>query len=130
MKLEKDLMKQVKHYLSNRESTGEVIWYGRLNSLKVKTIFGGIVQGCPAGTPDWIAIVKAKAQYEIKVLFIECKSSKGLLRTSQKNFIKKYANKQNIHILVLREIGDLENWFTIHAYDFVQDLPSNLAQLC
>lgn len=125
MKLEKDLMLQIKNRLSVYEMTGEILWYGRLNSLEVKTIYGGRIRGLPKGTPDWITLVRGRNN-NILVLFIEAKSDKGVVRVSQTEFINKYGTKEGLFIMILRDIHDLDKWIEKNAKDFVEGLPKDL----
>ena len=118
MRTEKELMLQVKNRLSVYEMTGEIIWHTRLNSLSVKTIYGGRVRGCKEGTPDWIVLVRGRAD-NILALFIECKSDKGTVRPKQSEFISKYGTKEGVFVMVLRDIRDLDKWIDKNAKDFV-----------
>lgn len=125
VKLERDLMLQVKNRLSVFEMTGEVLWYGRLNSLEVKTIYGGRIKGLPKGTPDWISLIRGKNN-NILVLFIECKSDTGKVRDSQTEFINKYGTKEGVFIMILRDIKDLDKWINKNSKCFVDLLPKDL----
>ena len=125
MKLEKELMKQIKDRLSIYELTGEVIWYGRLNSLEVKTIYGGRIKGMPKGTPDYLALVRGRAN-NILALFIEAKSNTGKVRIEQSIFINKYGTKEGVFVMILRDIRDLDKWINKNAKDFVDGLPKEL----
>ena len=118
MKLESELLKQIKIFLWQRELTGEVVWSTRLNSLSVKTIYGGRVRGCVEGTPDYIALVRGRND-NILACFIEAKSDTGTLRPSQKEFINKYGTKEGVFTLVIRDIKELEKWFDKYAKDYV-----------
>ena len=121
MKLEKELMFQVKQALSVFELTGEILWYGRLNSLEVKTIYGGRIKGLPKGTPDWLALVRGRKN-NILALFIECKSDSGQVRPSQTEFINKYSKKQDVFVIVIRDIKELDKWIEEYSKDFVEGL--------
>lgn len=125
VRFEKELMLQVKQRLSIFEMTGEILWYGRLNSLEVKTIYGGRIKGCPKGTPDWLALVRGRSN-NILALFIECKSNTGTVRPSQTEFINKYGTKEGLFTMVLRDIGDLDKWIDRNAKNFVDGLPTSL----
>lgn len=124
MKRESDLMKKISQRLSIYQMTGEVEWYGRLNSLKVKTIYGGIVQGLPKGTPDYIAIIRNK-QDNLTILFIEAKSDVGKLRQEQKDFKHKYETKSGFMVSVIREISELDAIINSIGKDFVANLPDS-----
>lgn len=125
MKLEKNLMKQISQRLSIYQQCRMVEWYGRLNSLKVKTIYGGVVQGLPKGTPDYIAIIRNK-QDALTVLWIEAKSDRGTLRKEQKDFLKKYREIPGFDILVLQDINPLDWWMERNSKDFIKELPNEL----
>lgn len=118
-------MKQVKQRLAILELTGEVIWSGRLNSLEVKTIYGGRVKGLPQGTPDWLVLVRGRSD-NIVALFIECKSDTGKIRDTQQYFINKYGTKEGLFIMVMRDIKELDRWIGKHAKNFVDLLPKEL----
>jgi hypothetical protein len=111
-------MKQVKNRLSVYEMTGEVCWYGRLNSLEVNTIYGGRIKGLPKGTPDWLALIRGRND-NILALFIECKSDTGKIRTSQTEFINKYGTKEGVFVMILRDIKDLDKFILKHSKDFI-----------
>ena len=111
-------MTQVKQRLSIYEMTGEILWYGRLNSLEVKTIYGGRIKGLPKGTPDWLALIRGRAD-NILALFIECKSDTGQVRPTQTEFINKYGTKEGVFVMILRDIRDLDKWIDKNAKDFV-----------
>lgn len=118
-------MFQVKNRLSVYEMTGEIIWQGRLNSLEVKTIYGGRIRGLPKGTPDWLALIRGRNN-NILALFIECKSDTGQVRESQTKFINKYGTKEGMFVMVLRDIRDLDKFIDKHAKNFVDMLPKDL----
>jgi len=123
VRLEKDLSKQVQERLSLYQMTGEVLWYGRLNSLKVKTIMGTWVQGCPKGTPDYIVLVNIPG--EVFPLFLELKSEVGTLRPEQKEFYLKY-NNPKVQTMILRDIKELDQWIESHAIDMTKMMLTDL----
>ncbi len=125
MKHEKDLMLQVKQRLGVYELCGNVIWFGRLNSLEVKTIYGGRVKGMPKGTPDWLALVRGRSE-NILALFIECKSDSGQVRPTQTEFVNKYGTKEGVFVMILRDIRDLDKWIDKNSKDFASSLPGEL----
>ena len=111
-------MKSIHQRLSIYEITGEVIWFGRLNSLKVKTITGKWVQGLPKGTPDWLALIRNR-QDVVSALFIECKSDSGRLRKEQSLFHDKYNKKKGVFVIEIRDPKEFDNWIDKNAKDFV-----------
>ena len=121
MKLEKQLMLQIKQRLELHEMTGEVLWYGRLNSLEVKTIYGGRIKGLPKGTPDWLVLIRNR-QEGIMALFIEAKSDTGQVRPVQTEFINKYGTKEGVFVMILRDIKDLDKFIEKYAKDFVENI--------
>lgn len=125
MKLEKDIIKSVTQKLAIYTLTGECIWWARLNSLKVKTIMGTWIQGCPKGTPDLIAIIRGRKD-EIIVLFIECKSSTGAMRKEQNEFFDKYRKYKDVYLMTLIDISQLDDFINQYAKDYVDLLPNEL----
>jgi hypothetical protein len=121
MRTERELMLQVKNRLSGYELTGNVLWYGRLNSLEVKTIYGGRIKGLPKGTPDWLVLVRGKFD-SILALFIECKSDYGTVRPTQTEFIRKYGVKKGVSVIVLRDIKDLDEWINKYGIDITEGM--------
>lgn len=121
MKLEKDLFQSIKQRLEIYELTGEILWWARLNSLRVKTLYGGIVNGCPKGTPDIVSIVKSRDS-SIICLFLELKSSSGSITKEQIEFWSKYNCKEGIQVLEIRDPNELDDWISENAYDFTKDL--------
>lgn len=86
-KLEKEAMKDIRIALANLETAGAVLWWERLNSGKVRTEYGGYVQLCRNGTPDFI--VALKTSMGLLILFIEAKSDTGKLSIQQNDFKEK-----------------------------------------
>lgn len=106
MRLEKDISKDVAKKLSTWQFTGEIIWWLRINSGKIRTEWGSYVQLAPQGTPDYVAIVRNKS-LGISVVFIECKSDTGVLRKDQKLFKDSMIGQKDVYYLVVRELLDL-----------------------
>lgn len=125
VKLEKDLQKSIQQRLEIYQLTGEVVWWGRLNSLKVKTLMGSWIQGCPKGTPDIIALIRNKQQ-GLTALFLELKSESGQMTTEQREFWSKYNRKSDVVVLEIREPKQLDDWINDHSIDFTEDLPKEL----
>lgn len=116
--IEKDLKTSVQNRLSIYELTGEVVWWERLNSLKVKTIMGTWVQGCRKGTPDIIALIRNR-ESGITALFLELKSSTGKLRPEQVEFYDKYNKKKDVVVLTINAPFQLDHWIDKYAKDFI-----------
>lgn len=117
-KLEKDLFHSIKQRLNLYQMTGECEWWGRLNSLKVKTIYGGIVQGLPKGTPDILALIRNR-QEGLTALFLELKSDTGKLRKEQIEFRERYHRRAGFVFMEIREVKELDFWIEKNAKDFV-----------
>ncbi len=122
--LEKEVMLQVKKILSQYEQTGEVEWWERLNSGKVR-IGAHYIAMCRKGTPDFVAIVRNFSK-QLSVVFIECKSDTGTLRPEQLDFCNNYNIKPGFHILTISEPKELRSFINSISYDFLQDLPLEL----
>lgn len=84
---EKEVMAEIKICLDSWSVSGDVIWWERLQSLKIRHQ-GYWIKGCKSGTPDFIAIIR-NCEDNISVLFIEAKSDTGQLRPEQKLFASK-----------------------------------------
>jgi hypothetical protein len=107
MQLEADLNKQIREKLELFESCGVIKWFERLNTGKVKTLYGSWLQLCREGTPDWIVILKNKMD-KISVLFIEAKSDSGLKthREGQDDFMDKY-NSDGLKVIRTANIKEI-----------------------
>ncbi len=121
MKLEKDLIKQIEQRLSVLKLTGEVQWYSRLNSGKVKTYYGSYIKLCDKDTPDYLALMVGR-EHPLIAVFIEAKSDTGKLRPGQLLFKQKYAVKECFWYLELRDIKELDQFIDKHAKDFVETI--------
>ncbi len=124
MKLEKDLMKQISQRLGTYKLCGEVVWFHRIQSGKAK-VGQYYIQLADAGTPDWFVLIRMRND-TLGALFIEAKSDKGILRDCQQKFIDRFMNKRDVHILILRDINELDKWIDKNAKDFVNELPNEL----
>lgn len=129
MKLEKDLIKQIKNRLDLYRLTGEVEFYIRINSGSVKTYFGSYVKLAAKGTPDFLALVRGRED-KILALFLEAKSDTGKLRKEQEQFKQKYAYKEGFWFMELRDIKELDFWIEKNSKDFVNSLPNDLKDIC
>lgn len=105
--------------------TGEVEWWSRLNSGRVKTYYGSYIKLCDKDTPDFLALVRGR-NHPLLALFIEGKSDSGKLRSGQEIFKQKYAVKECFWYLEMRDIKQLDDWIDKNAKDFVALLPSSL----
>lgn len=121
MKLERDLMKQISQRLSVYTLTGEVQWWTRLNSGKVKTYYGSFIKLCDKNTPDFLALIRDR-QDTITALFIEAKSDTGTVEKGQIAFADKYNRKDNIRVITLRDIKELDTWVDKYAKDYVASI--------
>ena len=86
-KLEKQVMREIRIALETLEAEGAIHWFERLNSGKVKTEYGGYVQLCRQGTPDFIVVMPSK--YGLVLYFIEAKSDTGKQSIQQVLFADK-----------------------------------------
>ena len=121
MHLEKDLMKQISHRLDLYKGMGQVEWWARLQSGKVKNIYSNTwIRLCDKGTPDYIALIRNK-QEGITVLFIEAKSDTGYLRKEQLRFIDKHS-KKDILVLVVKDIKHLNDMIDMIAKDVTKEM--------
>ena len=121
MKLEKDLIKQTHQRLDIYKLSGEVEWFSRLNSGKVKTYYGSYIKLCDKDTPDFLALIRGRNS-PLLAVFIECKSDSGKLRPGQIKFKQKYAVKECFWYLELRDIKELDEWINKNAKDFIGGL--------
>lgn len=125
MKLEKDLVKQVKNSLSVLKMMGDIEWFSRLNSGKVQTKYGSWIQMCDVDTPDFIAILRDKDK-SLCVIFIECKSDTGSLSNGQVKFKNEYDKKKGFYFLELRDIKSLQTFINDLGYNRLNDIEFNL----
>ena len=87
-KLEKSVTADIRRVLEHLESVGCILWHERLNSGKVRTEYGGYVQLCRMGTPDYI--VALRTTMGLLILFIEAKSDTGKQSIQQVEFQRKH----------------------------------------
>jgi len=110
VKLEKDLMVQLKNRLGVLRQTGEVINFHRLNSGTVQNkLTNSWLKLGEDGDLDYISLIRNKDN-GITILYIECKSDTGKLRDSQKEFIRRHGNKPDVFIMILRNILEFDKW--------------------
>lgn len=119
--LEKEVVKQIDQDLSIRNMMGEVEWYTRLNSGKVRTQFGSWIKLCESGTPDFIALVRNK-QNGITVLFIEAKGEGGSLRTEQIRFAEVHNKKKDFFVIKVDDISQLRTFINEIAVDKLEEI--------
>ena len=113
-------MKQISQRLGVYRLTGEVLWYHRIQSGKAK-VGSYYIKLAEEGTPDWIALIRGREE-QIVCLFLEAKSDNGIVRDTQKTFMSKYGIKKDIHIMVIRDIKQLDTWVDTYAKDFVSSI--------
>jgi hypothetical protein len=119
---ENDVKNRVRKTLSNMEISGDIIFYERLNSGKVKTEWGTWLQLCRAGTPDFMCITVNKKK-TISVIFIETKRSVGgNWSLEQRNFNDKYTKHEDIHYFLISDPSKLAKQIYSIAYDRVNDI--------
>lgn len=124
MLLEKDIMKYVGQRLRLYQMTGEVIWFTRLNSGKVR-VNGYYIQLCDPGTPDYVCAIRNR-KLGISLLFFECKSDTGKLSKDQENFRDTYSQVKDVGYFEIRNPNDFDVIILDIAKDMVLDIPSSL----
>lgn len=117
---ESELIKEIDKCLSVRNMTGEVEWYSRLNSGRVRTVYGSYIRLCEEGTPDFLAIIRNKEK-NLTVLFIEAKGQGGKLRTEQIRFAEIHNKKKDFKVIKITDIADLKNIINELAIDTVNE---------
>ena len=118
---ESEVSSKVKKILINLESTGDCVWFERMNSGKVKTEWGTWLQLCRPGTPDFMCIVVNK-QKNISVIFIECKSSIGKMSSEQIKFRYKHIKHVDIHYLLISDASKLSKQILNIAFNRVENM--------
>lgn len=116
VKLEKTLMKQVIQQLDLYQHHKVLLWWGRLQSLKVRSRMGHWIQGCPKGTPDFLALMRNQHN-GITGVFIETKSDTGVIRPEQLAFMQKYKDCNDIQVLIIRDISELKQYIDMYGID-------------
>lgn len=119
MKLERDLIKQISNRLSILKMTGEVVWFHRIQSGKVK-VGQYYIKLADSGTPDWFALIRNRED-GLTGLFLEAKSDKGIISPAQLTWALKH-RKKDIHILIVRDIKELDAWIDKYAKNFVDGI--------
>lgn len=91
MKKEKDFNTDLREQLELMEWNKTIEWFERLNSGKVRTLYGTWIQLCRPFTPDWIVLYHDRNKH-LAVLFIEGKSDTGMFvkKEGQDKFMEKY----------------------------------------
>ena len=115
---ERDLMHHIIKRLELYQMTGEVEWFSRLQCGKIKH-FGNWIKLCDKGTPDFLALIRGRLG--LMALFIEAKSDIGIIRKDQVEFMKKHT-KDDICVLIVRDVSDLDKWVEKYAKDFVSTI--------
>lgn len=118
---ESEVSRKVRKTLESLENTGDILWFSRLNSGKVRTEYGSWIKLCNKGTPDYIAIVVNKNR-NISLLWIECKSSEGKLRPDQIEFKDKHTKHRDIHYFLISEPSTLCEKILAISYDRLNDI--------
>lgn len=121
--LEAEILKSTGQRLSIWETTGEVIWYERLQCGRVKTQYGSWIKLCRPGTPDYCAIVRNQTK-GLDLLFIECKRAdgKGKLSDVQIKFQNKYKNVQNTHYLIIDHPDYVDHYIDNICIDRIKEI--------
>ncbi len=96
---ESEIKKSVVNDLKFYQISGEVVWWTRLNSGKIKTEWGAWVNLCDPGTPDFIVLTRNNI-----VLFLETKrTGKEKLDVNQKAFFERMAKYPFVKCFVVNE---------------------------
>ena len=104
---ESEVLKSIMNKLKTYELIGDIIWYSRLNSGKVKTQYNSWVQLCRIGTPDIVAIINC-LNGKIAVLFIECKRTDvKKLRFEQQEFFNNMEGQPMIACVLINDPNQL-----------------------
>lgn len=125
MQREADLIKQIIERLKLYHHFGQVLWWSRLNSGRIKTYIGTWLMCCDKGTPDFLALIRSETGNIIAV-FIEAKSEFGQLRKDQKAFMNKYKYCNDIQVLLVRDISGLTEFIDMYGVDKTKEMPSEL----
>lgn len=120
MRKEADLMKQVSQRLDIYKLCGQVEWWTRLNTGRIKTYYGSYVQLCNKGTPDFLALIREKSG-KLCALFIETKADRGNMTKDQKVFFNQYT-KKDIWMLCIKNIAELDYEIDQYAIDKLKEI--------
>jgi len=111
--------------LSAFETTGDILWWSRLQSGKVQDRNScGWIQLCQKGTPDFISIFQTFDRRLI-VLFIECKRDdvRSSLNDNQKMFFEKYDKRhKDLKFLVTQSGFEVSKFISSLMYDRIQEI--------
>ena len=119
---EDEVKKEIRKILERLESSGDCIWFDRLQSGMVKTQDGSYVRMCRNGTSDFICIVLNK-QKTLSVIFIEAKRSDGgTWSDAQRKFASRYAKPPYIHYFLVSDPSKLTGQILYIAYDRLGDI--------
>lgn len=99
---EADVLANVKNVLMLLEKTGDIIWWERLATGRIKTEYGSWMQLCRKGTPDVVVVIRNRNNW-ISIMFVECKSSTGTLRGEQKDFKEKMSREPDVYYEVVTD---------------------------
>jgi len=125
MKKEKDFNTDLREQLELLEWHRTVEWFERLNSGKVKTLYGSWLQLCRPNTPDWIVLYHDRNK-NLAVLFIEGKSDMGMFnkKEGQEKFMVRYNLIKGFTVIktsVVKEITDFLNKNTYEKAKIILD---------
>lgn len=106
--LEKEVLKSVLNKLSSWQSMGDIIWFTRLNSGRIKTEYGTWLKLCDIGTPDIVVILRSHRGNNLNLVFIETKrNAKQKLRPEQAEFRSRFLGMTDVWYLVIHDVNDL-----------------------
>ncbi len=134
MKLEKDLSELLKESIKSYEIFGNICWSLRINSGSIYIPGKGRINLAPAGTPDFLCLVRDRFE-NILVLFVEIKSDSGFKKfetskeereVRQRDFRDKYNRKPGFKVLIIKEIKEFNDFIDKYSKDFVSFLPKEL----
>jgi len=98
---ESPVLKKVSDTLGVYEFHKVVIWWERLNSGKVRSMYSGRWVGlCDKGTSDFVAVIRNR-EGGLSLLFIECKrgDGQGHLSEYQEKFRDKYKALKDVYYM-------------------------------
>lgn len=120
-RLEKDIAIQIRHCLDGYKISGIVLWWGRLNSGKIKVSYKQYIHLMPKGTPDYLALIRNK-KGGITAMFIEAKSDIGKINKDQIDFANKYISIMDIFVSIIRDIKTLEHYINNIGIDTIKQM--------
>lgn len=118
--LEKEVNKSIRTCLNSWSISGVVVWWTRLQCGKIR-VGAYYVQLCEKGTPDFLALVRAKTG-GLAAVFIESKGHTGQLRPEQIKFQKEYSIKDGVYVLKISDVKELGKFIDNIGIDLVKDI--------